>query len=134
MIGPLDAARARHSTRAEAVVDVVRRCPGEVHLGLVCSSPTVRRFPRGWIPIGNRGEASVRRKYRLTVLLVLCTALWSSTLFGVFESGSAHALTIGGSTVSARLVSSIVRPPTRRTPRHRHRARRRADTCGASTW
>ncbi len=51
----------------------------------------------------------MRRKYRLTVLLVLCTALWSSTLFGAFESGSAHAFTIGGSTVSARLVSSIVR-------------------------
>ena len=53
-------------------------------------------------------EASVRRRYRLTVLLALCAALWSSTLFGVFDSRSAHALTIGGSTVSTRLVRSIV--------------------------
>jgi hypothetical protein len=58
----------------------------------------------------------VRRKYRLTVLLVLCTALWSSTLLGVFDSGSAHALTIGGSTVSARLVSSIVGAAGRSNP------------------
>jgi len=112
MIGPLDAARAIHSSRADVVVDVVvdvvRRWPGEVHLGIVWSSPMVRRFPRGCIAVRNRGEASVRRRYRLTVLLVLCTALWASTLFGAFESGSAHALTVGGSTVSARLVRSIV--------------------------
>jgi hypothetical protein len=97
MIGFLDAARARHSSRADVVVDVVRRWPGEVHLGMLWSPPTVHKFPRGWIAVRKRG-----------VWLVLCTALCSSTMFGAFGSGSGHALTIGGSTVSARLVHSIL--------------------------
>ena len=63
--------------------------------------------------IGHLDAPRARRSARadvLAVLLVLCTALWSSTLFGVLDAGSAHALTIGGSTVSARRVSSIVGP------------------------
>jgi PBP superfamily domain len=50
----------------------------------------------------------VRRRYRLPLLLMLCAALWSSTLVDGFGSGSAEGLTVSGSQVSARLVREIV--------------------------